>query len=153
MPKRSAGLVVYQADDDAVRVLLVHPGGPLWARRDAGAWSIPKGEYAEGDNPLEVAYREFSEELGQPAPAGQALPLGQVIQSGGKRVSAWAVAGDVDVTQVTSNTFEMEWPRGSGRTRRFPEVDRAEWFSLPVAREKILKGQAPLLDRLTDALG
>ncbi len=126
----------------------MHPGGPFWARRDDGSWSIPKGEYGDGEDPLEVAYREFAEELGQPAPSGPEHLLGEIRQTGGKRVTAWAVAGEVDVEEVHSNTFEMEWPRGSGRLVEFPEVDRAGWFTFPEARSKMLPSQHPLLDAL-----
>lgn len=134
--------------DGELEVLLVHPGGPFWARRDDGAWSIPKGEYGEGDDPLVTAVREFEEELGAPAPPGDDVSLGEVRQPGGKVVLAWAREGDIDVTQVDSNTFEMEWPRGSGTLQSFPEVDRAGWFGIDEARRKILAGQLPFLDRL-----
>lgn len=128
-------------------VLLVHPGGPFWARRDAGAWSIPKGEYADGEDPLDAARREFSEELGVEAPA-DLTDLGTVRQKNGKEVRAFYGSGDVDVDEVVSNTFEMEWPPRSGRRASFPEVDRAEWFPLDVAREKLNPAQAEFLDRL-----
>jgi predicted NUDIX family NTP pyrophosphohydrolase len=136
-----------------MEVLLVHPGGPFWAKKDEGAWSIPKGEHSPDDDPLDQAEREFREEVGQEAPPGPRVFLGEVVQSGGKRVSAWAVAGDVDVSGAISNTFELEWPRGSGVIRTFPEVDRVEWSSLAVARGRLLKGQRPFLDRLLDILG
>jgi predicted NUDIX family NTP pyrophosphohydrolase len=129
-------------------VLLVHPGGPAWSRRDAGAWSIPKGEYLDGEDPLSAARREFEEELGTPAPAGEAADLGEIRQRAGKRVRAWALPGDLDAGAIVSNTCELEWPPRSGRTIEIPEVDRAEWFSLETAREKINSGQAQLLDRL-----
>src|SRR5918993_854386 len=129
MPKRSAGLLVYRPSDDGLEVLLVHPGGPFWARKDDGAWSIPKGEYEPSEDPLEVALREFEEELGaEPPDSTDALPLGELRQPSGKVVSAWAVEGDLDVSDVRSNLFEMEWPPRSGRTQEFPEVDRAGWF-------------------------
>jgi predicted NUDIX family NTP pyrophosphohydrolase len=147
MPKRSAGLLMYRRTDDHFEILLVHPGGPFWAKKDLGAWSIPKGEYAAGEDPLEVAQREFEEETGA-RPAGAFRPLGDVTQPGGKRVSAWAVEGDFDPAALVSNTFEVEWPPRSGRKARFPEVDRAEWFALGAAREKILSGQRPFIDRL-----
>jgi predicted NUDIX family NTP pyrophosphohydrolase len=134
-------------------VLLVHPGGPFWARRDAGAWSIPKGEYAEEEDPLDAARREFAEELGRPAPDRPAIALGEVRQKAGKLVTAWAVEGDLDPATVVSNTFAMEWPRGSGRLREFPEVDRAEWFTLEEAAVRILEGQRPLLDALRASTG
>ena len=160
VPKLSAGLLLYRAVDngrdptvhDALEVLLVHPGGPFWARRDAGAWSIPKGEVEEGEDPAARADVEFEEELGQPVPPGARLDLGEVRQKGGKQVRAWAVKGDVDARLATSNTFEIEWPRGSGVLRAFPEVDRAAWFGIDEARVKLLEGQRPLLDRLIGAL-
>jgi predicted NUDIX family NTP pyrophosphohydrolase len=148
MPKLSAGLLVYRAAGRAVEVLLVHPGGPYWARRDDGAWSIPKGEVEPGEEPLPTALREFAEELGADAPPGAAAPLGEVRQAGGKRVLAWALQGDLDVSEIRSSTFATEWPPRSGRTAEFPEVDRAGWFGLEAAREKLLAGQVPFLDRL-----
>ena len=152
MAKRSAGILLYRRGDDGVEVLLVHPGGPLWARRDAGAWSIPKGEYGDGEDPLAVALREFEEETGQSPPAGELVPLGEVRQKGGKVVSAWAAPGDVDPDTITSNTFTMEWPPRSGTRREFPEIDRAGWFDLATAREKLLPAQADLVDRLAERL-
>ena len=131
-----------------VEVLLVHPGGPFWARKDAGAWSIPKGEHTDDEDPLAAARREFAEELGHPAPDGEAVPLGEVRQKAGKVVTAWAVEGDLDPATVVSNTFTIEWPRGSGLLREFPEVDRAEWFDLEEAAVRILEVQRPLLDAL-----
>ena len=133
-------------------MLLVHPGGPMWARRDAGAWSIPKGEYDPTEDPLAAAKREFEEELGTPAPDGPLQDLGEVKQKSGKIVSAWAVAGDLDVTEITSNTVEVQWPPRSGKMLEIPEVDRAEWFGLQAAREKINAAQAVLLDRLAAIL-
>ncbi len=132
----------------------MHPGGPFWARRDDGAWSIPKGEPEEGEELSEVAEREFGEELGQPPPVGERRPLGSVRQSGGKVVHAWAVEGEVtvDLDRLTSNTFEMEWPPRSGQRRHFPEVDRAAWFDLDVARAKLVHAQAELVDRLAEIL-
>ncbi len=138
--------------DDGLEVLLVHPGGPLWAGKDAGAWSIPKGECGDGEEPLSAARREFEEELGCPPPAGEPLGLGEIRQRAGKRVLAWALAGELDVSAVRSNRFELEWPPRSGRVREFPEVDRAEWFPLAGARERINPAQAALLDRLEAAL-
>jgi predicted NUDIX family NTP pyrophosphohydrolase len=152
MARRSAGILLYRRRDGAVEVLLVHPGGPLWARRDAGAWSIPKGEYGEGEDPLAVALREFEEETGQRPPAERLVALGEVRQRGGKVVSAWAAPGDLDPRAVTSNTFTLEWPPRSGVRREFPEVDRAGWFDLPTAREKLLAAQAELVDRLLAVL-
>jgi predicted NUDIX family NTP pyrophosphohydrolase len=129
-------------------VLLGHPGGPFWARRDDGAWSIPKGEYGEDEQPLTAAIREFAEELGSPVPAGRRLELGTVRLPSGKRLTAYAVRADFDVSAVRSNTFELEWPPRSGRLGQFPEIDRAEWFDVPTARTKLARGQAEFLDRL-----
>ena len=153
MARRSAGLILYRRRDGAVELLLVHPGGPLWAKRDAGAWSIPKGEVGEGEDPRAVALREFEEETGHPPPRGELVALGEVRQRGGKLVTAWAAAGDLDPTAITSNTFTLEWPPRSGRRREFPEVDRAGWFDPATAREKLLAAQAELVDRLLAALG
>jgi predicted NUDIX family NTP pyrophosphohydrolase len=153
MPKLSAGLLVYRRNDRGLEVLLVHPGGPYWAKKDDGAWSIPKGEYEPDEDPLEVALREFEEEIGKrpPDPAA-AVSLGELRQRSGKIVSAWTVEGDVDVSDVQSNTFEMEWPPRSGRTREFPEVDRAAWFGLEEARRKLLPGQLGFIGRLSELL-
>jgi predicted NUDIX family NTP pyrophosphohydrolase len=148
MPKTSAGLLLFRYRDGKVEVLLVHPGGPFWARKDEGAWSIPKGEIGEHEEPLAAARREVAEETGA-VPEGTFLPLTPVRQSGGKIVQAWAVEGDLDPADIRSNTFEMEWPPRSGRRRVFPEIDRAAWFTIPVARSKILRGQLPLLDEFT----
>src|SRR2546423_11725183 len=149
MAKRSAGILMYRRRDGRTEVLLVHPGGPFWAKKDAGAWSIPKGEYTDGKDPRTEALREFEEELGSPAPDGAAiLDLGEIKQRSGKVVTAFAVEGDLDPSDVNSNTFEMEWPPRSGRTAEFPEVDRADWFPVDVARSKLNPGQAELLDRL-----
>jgi predicted NUDIX family NTP pyrophosphohydrolase len=133
-------------------VLLVHPGGPVWARRDQGAWSIPKGEYEPGEEPLAAARREFQEELGIPPPDGPAEDLGEIRQKSGKLVRAWAVAGDLDAEAITSNTFSLRWPPRSGRLIEVPEVDRAEWFTLERAREKINPAQVALLERLGQAV-
>lgn len=130
----------------------MHPGGPMWAKRDAGAWSIPKGEYEAAEDPLVAARREFEEELGTPAPDGPMTDLGEVKQKSGKVVSAWSVAGDLDVTEITSNTIEVQWPPRSGKMLEIPEVDRAQWFGLQAAREKINPAQAELLDRLAEIL-
>jgi predicted NUDIX family NTP pyrophosphohydrolase len=153
MARRSAGLVLYRRRDGAVELLLVHPGGPLWAKRDAGAWSIPKGEVGEGEDPRAVALREFEEETGHRPPRGELVALGEIRQRGGKLVTAWAAAGDLDPAAITSNTFTMEWPPRSGNRREFPEVDRAGWFDPATAREKLLAAQAELVDRLLAALG
>jgi predicted NUDIX family NTP pyrophosphohydrolase len=139
--------LIYKQTVDGIRVLLVHPGGPFWSKRDLGAWSIPKGEYTDDEQPEAAARREFAEELG--VELDQALrPLGEVSQKGGKLVVAFAAEGDFDIAALRSNTFEMEWPPRSGRRQAFPEIDRAEWFALPVAQQKIIAGQRPLLDRL-----
>jgi predicted NUDIX family NTP pyrophosphohydrolase len=152
MAKRSAGLLMYRrAISGEVEVLLVHPGGPFWAKKDKGAWSISKGEYADGEQPLDAAKREFEEETGFSA-QGEFLELGQVQQSGGKVVSAWAFAGDCDPAKLVSNRFSMEWPPRSGRMIEFPEVDRGGWFAIQDAKEQILKSQAPFLDRLQHLL-
>jgi len=153
MPSPSAGILLYRRRDDQLEVLLVHPGGPFWARRDLGAWSIPKGECAADEEPLAAARREFEEELGTPPPDGPVEALGEIRQRGGKLVRAWAVEGDLDAGAITSNTFALEWPPRSGRTIEAPEVDRAEWFRLQRAREKMIPAQAELLDRLTQAVG
>ena len=135
-----------------MEVLLAHPGGPLWARRDLGAWSIPKGEYGPEEPPLDAARREFLEELGLPAPAGAVVDLGSVKQSSGKIVAVWAIESDLDPALVRPGMFTMQWPPRSGRTQEFPEVDRVAWFGLPEARDKLLRGQLPFLDRLTESL-
>ena len=152
MPKQSAGILMYRRDPGGWSVLLVHPGGPFWAKQDLGAWSIPKGEYAAGEDPLAVAVREFEEETGARL-KGEFRPLGEVRQAGGKRVLAWALEGDLDPAGLTSNSFELEWPPKSGRKRIFPEIDRAEWFAPQAAREKILPGQRELIERLARMLG
>jgi len=148
----SAGLVLYRVREDKTEVLLVHPGGPFWKRRDEGVWSIPKGEIEPGETRLDVARREFEEELGMPAPDGDVAPLGSIRQAGGKVVHAWAVPGDVDVSRISSDTFTVEWPPRSGRMQEFPEVDRAAWFDLATARQKMLPAQSAFLDRLEQRL-
>jgi len=140
---------MYRHVGPQVEVLLVHPGGPYWRRKDDGAWSIPKGEIAAGEDAAVAARREFMEELGVMS-VGRLQPLGEVRQRGGKRVIAFAVHGDIDTQAVTSNTFELEWPPRSGKIQTFPEVDRAEWFTLPAAHAKILESQRPLLDRIAE---
>ena len=152
MAKRSAGILLYRVARGAPEVLLVHPGGPFWARRDAGAWSIPKGEYEPGDDPQTCALREFEEETGAALPPGELIDLGDVKQKGGKVVSAWAAEGDLDADAVRSNTFTMEWPPRSGGTVEFPEIDRAGWFGVEAAREKLVAAQAEFLDRLLERL-
>lgn len=160
--KRSAGLLLYRrrhprraggAGAADVEVLLVHPGGPFWARRDEGWWTIPKGEVDEGEDELAAALRELHEELGVALAPSAPQPLGEVVQAGGKRVVAWAVESDVDVHALVLGTFEMEWPPRSGRLQTFPEVDRVEWFDLGAARRKLLAGQLPLLERLENLAG
>jgi predicted NUDIX family NTP pyrophosphohydrolase len=149
VPKRSAGLLLYRIRDGVVEVLLGHPGGPFWARKDDGAWSIPKGEYSDDEDPWVAAQREFHEEVGLQAPDGPRIDIAPVRQAGGKVVTAFAVLGDLDVTDSVSNTFELEWPKGSGKIRQYPEIDRVGWFSVAEARSKLVKGQLPLLDALT----
>ena len=151
MAKRSAGLLLYRRRDGSAEVFLVHPGGPFWAKKDLGAWSLAKGEYAEGEDPLSAARREFEEETGFPAPQ-TCLALGEVKQAGGKVVSAWAAEGDCDPDKLVSNQCQVEWPPRSGRMIDIPEVDRAAWFSIDEARERILKSQQPFLDRLVELL-
>jgi predicted NUDIX family NTP pyrophosphohydrolase len=151
MSVQSAGLLIYRRRDHGLEVLLAHPGGPFWARRDWGAWSIPKGELCPGEDPLVGARREVAEELGW-TPSGDAIPLTPIVQKAGKVVHAWGMRGDWDTATLHSNTFELEWPRGSGRMQRFPEVDRAAWFTLAEARRRILPGQLPLLDELETLL-
>jgi predicted NUDIX family NTP pyrophosphohydrolase len=147
MPKRSAGVLMYRRGPQGLEVLLVHPGGPFWAKKDLGAWSIPKGEYSDQDDPRATAIREFTEETGM-CPRGELRPLGELTQPGRKIVTAFAVEGDFDTATLKSNTFELEWPPKSGRKATFPEVDRAEWFMLEIAREKILPGQREFITRL-----
>jgi len=156
MAKRSAGILLWRRDHDGVRILLVHPGGPFWAKKDDGAWSIPKGEFDQGEEALAVARRELVEELGpaaqglSTAPAKAFVPLGEVKQKGGKVVSAFALEAEFDVTQLASNHFELEWPPRSGRERAFPEVDRAGWFTLNEARIKILVSQLPFVSAIAE---
>ena len=144
--KRSAGILLWRRAAAGPEVLLGHPGGPLFTRKDAGVWGIPKGEYGDDEQPLAAAYREFAEEVGVAPPAGDPLPLGETRLRSGKLVTAWALEGDLDPASLVSNSFEMVWPPGSGRRRHFPELDRAQWFDLPTARRTIAPGQVPLLD-------
>ena len=145
--KRSAGLILHRRNvDGVVEVLLVHPGGPFWANKDAHAWSIPKGEYVEGEDAETVALREFEEELGSPPPDGSRLFLGEFGPPSRKRISAWVLEADFDATHVVSNTFELEWPPGSGQVHQYPEVDKAAWWTIDAARTKLHKGQLPILD-------
>jgi predicted NUDIX family NTP pyrophosphohydrolase len=153
MARRSAGILLHRSGSQGREVLLVHPGGPFWAKRDDGAWSIPKGEYGDDEDPRAAARREFEEELGSPLPDDAELrELGEVRQKNGKYVMAWAVEGDLDASAAHSNTFEMEWPPRSGRRQEFPEIDRAAWFGLARAREKLLPAQAAFVDRLEEAV-
>jgi predicted NUDIX family NTP pyrophosphohydrolase len=147
MAKQSAGLLVYRKRAGKVEVLIVHPGGPFWRNKDTGAWSIPKGEFTEGEEPLAAAKREFLEELGSSI-HGRFIELKPIKQRSGKTVYAWAVEADLDVSNITSNTFKIELPRGSGKFQEFPEVDRAEWFDIKTAREKMNEAQCGFLDQL-----
>jgi predicted NUDIX family NTP pyrophosphohydrolase len=150
--RRSAGIVLYRAGDGGLEVLLVHPGGPFWAKKDLGAWSIPKGEYEPDEDPQACALREFEEETGTRLAAPELLELGAVTQKAGKEVTAWAARGDLDAAAVRSNSFTMEWPPRSGREQEFPEVDRAAWFALDEARTKLVGAQVELLDRLVERI-
>jgi predicted NUDIX family NTP pyrophosphohydrolase len=152
---RSAGLLLYRWTEAGVlEVLLGHMGGPYWARKDKAAWSIPKGQREQGEVALETARREFEEEIGQPPPDGEAVALGDVRQSGGRKiVEAWAIEGDLDVSEIESTPFELEWPPRSGQLREFPEFDRAEWLPVAAARERIVKAQEAFLDRLLELVG
>ncbi len=151
MPKQSAGLLMFRRGGGDLHVLLVHPGGPFWKNKDLGAWTIPKGEHDAGEEALVAAAREFREETGI-EPRGPFIALTPVKQAGGKVVTAWAFEGEGDAAAIRSNTFSLEWPRGSGRFQDFPEVDRAAWFSLDEARRKILRGQVPLLEELASKI-
>ncbi|MER6012511.1 NUDIX domain-containing protein [Streptomyces bluensis] len=148
--RRSAGLLLYRRAAGGLEVLLGHMGGPFFARRDAGAWTVPKGEYEPDEPARDAARREFQEELGVPPPDGEAVPLGEVRQTGGKVVTAWAVEADLDPATVVPGTFRMEWPPRSGRVQEFPELDRVEWLGLDRAREVIVKAQTVFLDRLAE---
>src|SRR3954468_1670423 len=152
MPKLSAGLLLYRVVGGGVEVLIGHPGGPFWAKRDDGAWSIPKGEYVEGEDPWLAARREFEEEVGKPPPDGPRVALPPLRQPSGKTITAFAVGGDLDLDGTVSNTFTVEWPKGSGNVREDPEIDRGGGFSVDEARSKLLKGQRPLLDQLMHAV-
>ncbi|MES9523538.1 NUDIX domain-containing protein [Streptomyces capoamus] len=151
--KRSAGLLLFRHTADGLEVLLGHMGGPLWAKKNAGAWTVPKGEYEPEEPAWEAARREFREELGVAPPDGEAVPLGEVAQRNGKIVTAWAVAADLDPRAITPGTFTMEWPPRSGRRQEFPELDRVAWFGLDRAREVIITAQAAFLDRLAEHSG
>jgi predicted NUDIX family NTP pyrophosphohydrolase len=151
MPITSAGVLLYRIGASGVEVLLGHMGGPYWARKDAGGWSIPKGEHGRDEEPVEVARREFAEELGSPVPGSELLALGQVRASG-KVITVWAVEGELDAAATRSNTFDLEWPPRSGQVQSFPEIDRAAWFGVDEARVRLVRGQVPFLDRLLAAL-
>jgi predicted NUDIX family NTP pyrophosphohydrolase len=152
MARASAGILLYRTSSGALEVLLVHPGGPFWARRDIGAWSIPKGEHADGEDPRDCALREFAEETGTALATDVLVELGSIRQRAGKVVTAWAAEGDLDPATVRSNTFTIQWPPRSGRMAEFPEVDRAQWFAVEQAREKLIPAQAELVDRLVERL-
>jgi predicted NUDIX family NTP pyrophosphohydrolase len=152
MPTTSAGILLYRRGAAGPEVLLGHMGGPYWANKDVGAWSIPKGEHGPDEEPVAVARREFEEELGSPVPADDLTPLGRLKVTSGKVLAVWAAEGDLDATACRSNTFELEWPPRSGRMQEFPEIDRAGWFGVGEARRKLLKGQVPFLDRLVEQL-
>jgi predicted NUDIX family NTP pyrophosphohydrolase len=152
MPRTSAGILLHRRGDTGREVLIGHMGGPFWARKDEAAWSLPKGEYGADEDAFDVALREFEEELGSPVPASEFVPLGEIRQSGGKVLTVWAAEGDLDADATNSNTFELEWPPRSGQVQEFPEIDRAAWVTVDVARTKLVKGQVPLLDRLLEVL-
>lgn len=150
---RSAGLLLHRTRDGVLEVLLGHPGGPYFARKDDGVWTIPKGEIDPGEDELAAAHREFTEEIGTAPPDRVPLPLGETMQSNGKVAVVWALEGDLDVTEISCNLFELEWPPRSGRVQSFPELDRAGWFDVETARRKAFASQAPFFDRLLEALG
>jgi predicted NUDIX family NTP pyrophosphohydrolase len=146
--RTSAGILLWRRADGGPQVLIGHMGGPFWAKKDDGAWSIPKGEYEPGEDPFAVALREFEEELGTAVPASDFVPLGELRTTSSKVLTVWAAEGDLDASATASNTFELEWPPRSGRFQEFPEIDRAAWFAIDVARTKLVKGQVGFLDRL-----
>ncbi len=150
--RRSAGLLVFRTVDGRIEVLLGHMGGPFWAKKDAGAWSVPKGEHGPDEEPLAAALREFEEEIGSPVPATDLVPLGEVRASGSKVLAVWAAEGDLDADAARSVTFPLEWPPRSGRMQEFPEVDHAAWFGVAEARAKLVTGQVAYLDRLLETL-
>lgn len=153
MAKQSAGLLLYRRKGGQIEVLLGHPGGPFWAKKDKGAWSLPKGEFDEGEDSLTAAKREFGEEIGQQAPDGEYQEIGTVKLKSGKTIYGWALEADMDVSTVMSNTFEIEWPPKSGKMQEFPEIDRAQWLTLAAAKEKMHTGQSEFIDRLATQLG
>jgi predicted NUDIX family NTP pyrophosphohydrolase len=150
--RTSAGILLFRRADGDLELLLAHPGGPFFTKRDAGNWTIPKGEVDPGEELLDVARREFLEETGHPPPDGEPIPLGSIVQKGGKTVHGWALEGELDPAAAESNTFEMTWPPGSGRRQSFPEIDRVEWFAPAEAKRRIKATQIPLIDRLEAAL-
>ena len=152
MGKTSAGIVLYRTNNETLEIFLIHPGGPFWAKKDDGVWSIPKGEYESGENALDAARREFEEETGFACIEGETQTLGAVKLSSGKVVSAWALEGDCDASAIQSNLFAMEWPPRSGKMQEFPEVDRAAWFTLPAAEQKIHPAQRAFLERLVEVV-
>jgi predicted NUDIX family NTP pyrophosphohydrolase len=152
MPRTSAGILLHRRGAAGREVLIGHMGGPFWARKDAGAWSIPKGEYGPGEDPFTVARREFEEELGAPVPAADFLALGELRTTSSKVLTVWAAEGDLDASAAISNTFDLEWPPRSGRIQQFPEIDRAAWYPVEEVRSKLVKGQVGFLDRLLDRL-
>ena len=152
MKKHSAGLIVFRMENGAPQVLLAHMGAPWWAKKDIGAWSIPKGEIQAGEEAFEAAKREFGEELNLQVPEGEFIDLGQIEQPNNKTVQAWAIEADIDASNIKSNTFKVEWPPRSGKTQEFPEIDRAEWFSLAEAAQKSVRGQSELFERLANYL-
>jgi len=153
MPKRSAALLLYRLPDGVgLEVLIAHMGGPFWAKKNARAWSIPKGEYEDDEDPRDAAFREFEEEMGSAPPAGHVVELGESRQPNGKIITTYAMHGDFDASDICSNTFQMEWPRGSGNMQDFPEMDRAEWMSIDRASQMLVSGQVPILEALTDYL-
>ena len=153
MPKRSAALLLYRLPDGVgLEVLIAHMGGPFWAKKNARAWSIPKGEYEDDEDPRDAAFREFEEEMGSAPPAGQVVELGESRQPNGKIITTYAMRGDFDASNIRSNTFQMEWPRGSGNMQDFPEMDRAEWMSIDRAAQMLVTGQVPILQALTEYL-
>ncbi|TFV87379.1 NUDIX domain-containing protein [Blastococcus sp. CT_GayMR16] len=153
MPRTSAGILLHRMGAAGREVLIGHMGGPFWARKDDGGWSIPKGEYGPGEDPFTVACREFEEELGTPVPAADFVPLGELRTTSSKVLTVWAAEGDLDASAAVSNTFELEWPPRSGRMQEFPEIDRAAWVALDDARTKLGEGQVGFLDRLMERLG
>lgn len=153
MKKQSAGIVLYRKREGVIEVLVGHAGGPFWARKDAGAWSIPKGEFEADEDPMAAARREFEEELGIPAPEGELIELGQIKRKDGKTIYVWALEGNAEAEKLTSNTFDLEWPPKSGQIQQFPEFDRAAWLPLTKAGPKLHKGQSEFLERLAEKLG